>query len=166
MRKLLLMVGLLCLPTAVLAADPNYKMDAHEKNWTVFHYDNVANHRVDFCFTVSNDLTLGFKSNREGVGMQVWDQQGKQTPNTDKEVALTVGKQHFIFTMKVMDKNTLMNRVRQQDFTKLLQALSYGQVAIVEYGQSPISIVDLSGLPNMLNKFRQCTINAGFPGYK
>ncbi|MDI2090174.1 hypothetical protein [Commensalibacter oyaizuii] len=165
-KKLLSSIFLICSPVAAHGANLVYTMDGHEENWTAFHYEDKVNGNIDSCFAISNDLGLGFKSNKEGTGLVIWDQQGQQKPQTDKQAAITVGKQHFIFTMKAMDRNMLMNRMQPDDFRKLLRSLSFGQMALIEYGQHPVSIVDLSGMPTMLNYFNKCNAKAGFTKIK
>lgn len=154
------------LPLVVNANEPVYQQDGKEGNWSAFHYDDKKSNKITACFALSNDLTLGFKSNAESVGLLLWDKQANLITKAESKVAITVGKQHFIFTMQAMDKNMSMNRLSDADFKKLLQALSYGQFAFLEYPNKPVSMIDLTGLPNMLAKFHQCIKAANFKDYK
>lgn len=166
MKKILSVVVGLLLPIMANAAQPAYELDGKDGNWSAFHYVDEQSQKITACFALSNDLMLGFKSNEEGVGLLLWDKQGNLIPKTDSKAAITVGKQHFIFTMQAMDKNMSMNRLSVVDFKRLLQALSYGQIALLEYQQKPVSMIDLSGLPNMLARFHQCIEKAHFKDYK
>lgn len=164
-RKLLFMVIFSCLFNQSIYADQQkYNMDEHAQNWTAFHYSDEKQH-ITSCFVLSNDLVLGFKSDVHNVGLFIWDAKGQQKPGLDKKVAITIGKEHLLFLMKAMDQNMLMNRLKLQDFQHLLQKLSYADIAIVEYGQQPVNVVDLSGLPVILSKFRHCITQAGFKTY-
>lgn len=147
--------------THVNAAEQIYHMDGHEGNWTAFHYSDNQQ-PINSCFVISNDLVLGFKKNADYVGLVIWDAKGKQIPGSDKKIALTIGKEHFLFVMQAMDKNMLMNRLNVNDFKTLLQKLSYADFVVVEYGQQPVNIVDLTGLPSMLSKFQYCVDQAKF----
>lgn len=165
-KKMILIAAGVIFPLIASAAQPIYQLDAKDGNWSAFHYQDAQSQKVTACFALSNDLALGFKSNNEEVGLVTWNKQGKLQPKTDTRFAITVGKQHFTFTMQAMDQNMSMNRLSDQDFKRLLQALSYGQIALLEYGKNPVSVVDLSGLPNVLAKFHQCIKNANFKDYK
>ncbi|CAI3925680.1 hypothetical protein [Commensalibacter papalotli (ex Botero et al. 2024)] len=165
-KKIFLITAGLLFPLITNAGEPVYQLDGKDGNWSAFHYYDPQLQKVTACFALSNDLTLGFKSNDEGVGLLLWDKQGNLVPKTDSKAAITVGKQHFIFMMQAMDKNISMNRLTETDFKGLLQALSYGQIALLEYQKHPVSMVDLSGLPNMLVKFHQCIEKAKFKDYK
>lgn len=165
-KKIFLVTAGLFFPLITNAAQPIYQLDGKDGNWSAFHYYEPPSQKVTACFALSNDLTLGFKSNDEGVGLLLWDKQGNLVPKTDSKAAITVGKQHFIFTMQAMDKNMSMNRLSEGDFKRLLQFLSYGQIAFLEYSKQPVSMIDLSGLPNMLVRFHQCIEQAKFEDYK
>lgn len=167
-KRILFTITGLIVPLITNAAQPVYQLDGKEGNWSAFHYyeGEEPSQKITSCFALSNDLTLGFKSNGEGVGLLIWNKQGTLVTKTDAKAAITVGKQHFIFTMQAMDKNMSMNRLSKTDFKNLLQALSYGQIALLEYQKNPVSMVNLSGLPNMLVKFHQCITNANFKDYK
>ena len=150
---------LFCLQ--VKAAEQTYHLDGHEGNWTAFHYSHMKQ-QIDSCHVLSNDLVLGFERDANNVGLILWDSKGKQIPGRNKNIALTINKEHFLFTMKAMDKNMLMNRLNLRDFNYLLQKLSYADLVVVEYGQQPVNIVDLLGLPSMLSKFNYCISQAKF----
>ncbi len=143
-----------------------YQMDGHEANWTAFHYVDEKKNTIDACFVISNDLVLGFKKDANNVGLFIWDVKAQLIPGNNKKVALTIGKEHFLFTMKAMDKNMLMNRLKNDDFKILLSKLSYANLVIVEFGQQPVNIVDLLGLPSMLSKFQRCVNDANFKSFK
>ncbi|CAI3938203.1 unnamed protein product [Commensalibacter communis] len=165
LKKLILATGIFIGSVTVHATEPVYQLDGKEGNWSAFHYTDEQTKKSTACFALSNDLLLGFKSNHEGVGLLLWEKQGTLVPKTNSKAAITVGKQHFIFTLQAMDKNMSMNRLSETDFKRLLRALSYGQIAFLEYQKAPVSMVDLSGLPNMLAKFHQCVEKAQFKDY-
>lgn len=149
--------------TPLYAGEKHYVLDRHEANWTAFHYTDEKQ-EISSCFALSNDLTLGFKKDSKAVGLMVWDQKGLQNPGSDRKMAITVGKEHFLFIMKAMDRNMLMNRLNIKDFKTLLSRLSYVDMAVVEYGQQPVSIVDMSGLPSVLSQFQHCMSKVGTKG--
>ena len=153
---------MLFLSNAAYAQEKGYYIDQTTENWTALHHINPNNQKTDFCMALSNDFVLGFKSNKEGVGLQIWDAEGQQIPNHEKSIALNIGKKHYIFNIKAMDHNTLMNRLDPSDFNILLKNLSYSSFVLVEYTKNAMKPIDLSGLPEILTLFHQCTINAGF----
>lgn len=166
MKKILFVIAGFLFPIMTNAAQPVYQLDGKEGNWSAFHYVDEQSQKITACFALSNDLVLGFKSNEEGVGLLLWDKQGNLIPKTDSKAAITVGNQHFIFTMQAMDKNMSMNRLSVADFKRLLQALSYGQIALLESQKNPVSMIELAGLPNVLARFHQCIEKAHFKDYK
>ncbi|MDI2113698.1 hypothetical protein [Commensalibacter nepenthis] len=165
-KKLLLIITIVMGSITAHAAQPMYYLDGKDGNWSAFHYYDEQSKKITSCFALSNDLTLGFKSNDEGVGLLLWNKQGNLVPKTESKAAITVGKQHFIFVMQAMDKNMSMNRLSEINFKRLLQSLSYGQFAFLEYQKNPVSMVDLTGLPSMLARFHQCIEKAKFKDYK
>lgn len=158
---ILIFIFSLFLNFPVFATTQKYTMDGHADYWTAFHYFD-ENQKISSCFVLSNDLVLGFKADLHSVGLLIWDQKARQHAGLTKKVAITLGKEHLVFSMQAMDKNMLMNRLNTRDFETLLRKLSFSNFAVVEYGQQPVSMVNLTGLPLMLSQFRHCMTQAGF----